>query len=147
YRIGLGVAKDYAEAVRWYRKAAAQEGKEGKAARQRLAVLGVSIEEEAAAAPLAPPPPQPVATPHPPSPPPKTAASPSRSMVMAIQKRLADLGYGPGPADGIIGSKTRAAIQVFQAVAGLAKTGKASRDLLDRLNEKSRAVSTPAARP
>ncbi len=112
YRTGLGVPQDYAEAVKWYRKAAAQGGKEGKAARQRLAALGVSIEEEADA----------------------------RSMVMAIQRRLTDLGYGPGPADGIIGSKTRAAIQAFQSVAGLAETGKASRDLLNRLNEEAQAV-------
>ncbi len=76
-------------------------------------------------------------------------------MVMAIQKRLADLGYDPGPADGIIGSKTRAAIQAFQTVAGLAETGKASRDLLNRLNEEAQAVkpalpvppSAPAAIP
>ena len=131
YESGRGVAKDYAEAVHWFRKAAAQGGKEGKAARQRLAVLGVSIEEEAAAGQgagrLA-------------SPPPKTAASPSNGLVMAIQKRLADLGYGPGPADGIVGRGTRTAIQAFQAVAGLAETGEASRDLLNRLNEEARAA-------
>jgi peptidoglycan hydrolase-like protein with peptidoglycan-binding domain len=119
------------------RKAAAQGGVVGKRARQRLAKLGVSIKEEAAAGQdagrLASPPVKR-----------KTAASPSRSLVMAIQKQLANLGYGPGLADGVIGSKTRAAIKAFQAVTGLAETGKASRDLLNRLNEESRAVKTAA---
>jgi uncharacterized caspase-like protein len=66
-------------------------------------------------------------------------------MVMAIQKRLADLGYGLGPADGIIGNQTRAAIQAFQAVAGLAETGEASRDLLNRLNEEARTAKATAS--
>ncbi|MAE45129.1 MAG: hypothetical protein CMF63_09220, partial [Magnetovibrio sp.] len=45
------------------------------------------------------------------------------TLIRKIQRSLAQLGYAPGPADGIIGSKTRAAIQAFQAVAGLAETG------------------------
>jgi uncharacterized caspase-like protein len=109
----------------------------GKSAGQRLAELGVSIKEEAATGQGAE---RPVNSP----PKLETAASPSRSMVMAIQKRLADLGYGPGPADGIIGSETRAAIEAFQAVAGLAETGEASRDLLNRLNEDARAEKAVA---
>jgi len=137
YYVGRGVAKDYTQAVRWYRKAAAQGSLAGKSAGQRLAELGVSIKEEAATGQGAE---RPVNSP----PKLETAASPSRSMVMAIQKRLADLGYGPGPADGIIGSETRAAIEAFQAVAGLAETGEASRDLLNRLNEDARAEKAVA---
>ncbi|MDP7215749.1 MAG: caspase family protein, partial [Rhodospirillales bacterium] len=136
YENGRGVAQDYAKAVRWYRKAAAQGGEGGKLARRRLAMLGVSIAEEAAATG------QGAGRPTRPPPKPETAAFPSLGLVMAIQKRLADLGYGPGPADGIVGRETRAAIQAFQAVAGLAETGEASRDLLNRLIEEARAVKT-----
>ncbi len=142
YYNGQGVAKDDTQAFHWYRKAAEQGGEMGKRAEKELkqgldAIFEDAIKEKAAAGQSAG---------HPASPPPKlkTTTSPSRSMVMAIQKRLADLGYGPGPADGIIGSGTRAAIQAFQAVAGLAETGEASRDLMNRLNKEARAVKTVA---
>jgi len=36
-----------------------------------------------------------------------------------VQQRLNNLGYRPGPIDGIIGSKTQAAIRKFQATEGL----------------------------
>ena len=39
--------------------------------------------------------------------------------VADVQRALARLGYDPGPADGVIGPKTRAAIRAFQAAAGL----------------------------
>ncbi len=67
------------------------------------------------------------------------AASPRQSRGMtrrifrAIQEDLATLGYDPGPADGIPGPRTRAAIRAFQRDQGLAVTGEASADLADRL--------------
>lgn len=38
-----------------------------------------------------------------------------RELVAQIQERLIGLGYDPGPADGILGARTRAAIQTFRA--------------------------------
>ena len=41
----------------------------------------------------------------------------------SIQRRLAELGYDPGPADGRAGPRTRAAIQAFQRARGLLADG------------------------
>lgn len=40
-----------------------------------------------------------------------------------VQRRLMDLGYTPGPFDGVMGPKTAAAIRAFQRDAGLAVDG------------------------
>ena len=56
-----------------------------------------------------------------------------RRRIARIQRGLASLGYNPGPADGIFGPKTRAAIRAFQALAGLPVTGAISDDLEDSL--------------
>src|SRR5262245_14070115 len=44
----------------------------------------------------------------------------------AVQRRLAELGYDPGPADGRAGPRTRAAIQAFQRDRGLVADGEPS---------------------
>jgi membrane-bound lytic murein transglycosylase B len=41
-----------------------------------------------------------------------------------IQKKLASLGYDPGPADGRLGRKTRSALALFQMVHGLNSNGR-----------------------
>ena len=46
--------------------------------------------------------------------------------IAEIQKMLTKLGYDPGPADGIMGQHTKAAIQQFQAAADMPVDGKAS---------------------
>jgi hypothetical protein len=46
--------------------------------------------------------------------------------VAQVQQRLAELGYDPGPADGTLGPRTRAAIQAFQRARGLEVDGNAS---------------------
>ena len=43
-----------------------------------------------------------------------------------VQQRLAELGYDPGPTDGTLGPRTRAAIQAFQRARGLGVDGNAS---------------------
>jgi len=54
-----------------------------------------------------------------------------RRRVAALQRALARLGYDPGPADGILGPKSRAAIRAFQASAGLPADGRVSKRLAD----------------
>lgn len=41
-----------------------------------------------------------------------------------VQQRLHDLGYDPGPVDGMAGPKTRAALGAFQKDRGLRPTGR-----------------------
>ena len=69
-----------------------------------------------------------------------------RAYVREIQRALAARGYDPGGADGAEGPRTRAAIRAYQKDAGLRETGRASRELLDRLKfsgpARERAAST-----
>lgn len=57
----------------------------------------------------------------------------SRAMVLAAQKMLADLGYEPGPLDGVEGPKTRSAIRKFEADNGHSLKGKVSKALVAKL--------------
>ncbi len=53
--------------------------------------------------------------------------------VRALQQRLNDLGYMPGPVDGIFGEGTYDAVRRFQLTLDLAQTGVADEDLQQRL--------------
>ena len=55
------------------------------------------------------------------------------SMVAAVQRRLGQLGYYHGVADGVIGPQTRSAIAAFESRNGMAVDGTISRPLLDTL--------------
>jgi hypothetical protein len=46
-----------------------------------------------------------------------------RERVRRVQERLAAAGFDPGPADGIAGPRTRAALRAFQEARGLDPTG------------------------
>jgi peptidoglycan hydrolase-like protein with peptidoglycan-binding domain len=58
-----------------------------------------------------------------------------------VQGLLADLGYTPGPPDGIIGPLGRKAIQRYQAAAGLEVDGEVTQALLDSLREAQAAAA------
>lgn len=73
------------------------------------------------------------------------AASPDRAMVRETQQLLTDLGYRPGPVDGLFGKKTGAAIAAYQRDAGLAQTGRPSAELLTRLRTNRQALGGGAA--
>ncbi len=68
-----------------------------------------------------------------PSPPPI-----SKSTITEIQILLSDLGYDPGPADGVMGSNTRAAVIQFQRRIGLSPDGRVSYPLLLELRKEAR---------
>jgi len=57
----------------------------------------------------------------------------AQAYMVSIQEELAAHGYRPGPADGVMGPRTRAAIEAYQRDAGLPVTGEATKELLDRL--------------
>lgn len=59
-----------------------------------------------------------------------TASLPRSKATSAIQRKLAEIGYEPGPLDGVLGNMTRAAIMAYQYDNGLRVTGVASETLL-----------------
>jgi peptidoglycan hydrolase-like protein with peptidoglycan-binding domain len=55
--------------------------------------------------------------------------------VEALQKRLARLGFAPGPVDGAYGPQTKAAVEAFQMLADLEQTGKADAETVAALED------------
>lgn len=85
--------------------------------------------------------------------PPKPPAAPAQpprkripqEIVTNVQRHLTDLGFDPGPIDGLTGRRTRSAVKSFQKSANLEVTGKISEDLLGHLRqEAAAAAATPA---
>jgi peptidoglycan hydrolase-like protein with peptidoglycan-binding domain len=56
-----------------------------------------------------------------------------RAYIVGIQEELRQHGYRPGPADGVVGSRTRAAIRAYERDAKLPVTGMASKEILDHM--------------
>lgn len=143
YENGLGMRKDLKKAYKWFRLAAKGGDKEAEKRASRLALQilprdKVKIETEtdtwrakaekasankvaapkanwkqAAASPKAPP-----------------QASP---VVARAQALLNQLGYSAGEPDGLMGPKTKAAIESFQGSLGLNPTGRATPKLITQL--------------
>jgi hypothetical protein len=61
------------------------------------------------------------------------------ALVDKVQTQLAGLGYQPGPVDGAMGPKTRAAIRRYQVVVGLPVDGRITESFLARLEESAEA--------
>jgi peptidoglycan hydrolase-like protein with peptidoglycan-binding domain len=57
----------------------------------------------------------------------------AHAYIVGIQEELALHGYRAGPADGVMGPQTQAAIRAYQRDAGLPVTGVATKELLDHL--------------
>ncbi|MCJ8517346.1 peptidoglycan hydrolase-like protein with peptidoglycan-binding domain [Pseudorhizobium tarimense] len=90
-------------------------------------------------------------------------ADAARDLVAELQRQLARRGLYNGPADGLIGPQTAAAILFFEEAEGLPQTGEATLDLLAALSKAPAAavetasansvslpietVAVPAARP
>lgn len=64
-------------------------------------------------------------------------AASRRDRIREVQERLAALGYEPGPADGIVGRQTAAAIRRYQQEQGLAVDGRPTADLLGHLRQQT----------
>lgn len=60
------------------------------------------------------------------------------------QQRLSELGYSPGPIDGLMGTRTRQALVAFQSQRGLPTTGELDTRTLQALATRSDAAATPA---
>ncbi len=129
---GIDGAPDLAAAAGWYRIAA--DAGDNDAARALERLVGEDGEGPLAAVtspgdrvPLPETLPTPVAA---------GAAEPvDREGIREIQTLLSELGFSPGPADGIMGNRTRSAIQAYQRLVGTPVTGEADTQLLARLRE------------
>ncbi|MEG6510114.1 peptidoglycan-binding domain-containing protein [Methyloligella sp. 2.7D] len=60
-------------------------------------------------------------------------ASSSEAIVRAVQETLGDLGYAPGPIDGMMGENTRKAIIAFQKDRRIAQSGEITPALLEEI--------------
>ncbi|MEP3280130.1 MAG: peptidoglycan-binding protein [Stappiaceae bacterium] len=58
-------------------------------------------------------------------------------LVQKAQALLTELGYDPGPADGVPGPKTRSAIREFQETIGMPSNGQINADLVRELSSRS----------
>ena len=68
-----------------------------------------------------------------------TAAAQSKAEITEAQTLLTDMGFDIGPADGIMGERTRSAILGFQRANNLSETGQVNSALIERLENASRA--------
>ena len=150
YADGRGVPQDYIQAHKWYNLAAARYLVEDrdKVVKNRDRVAARMTPAQIAAAQLLAREWQPRAeTPR--RTPLVEPFDPVGTSLIAVrdpQTLLAALGYDPGPADGIAGAKTRAAIRVFQHGAGLAADGEVSQQVIARARAAVAALraSSPA---
>jgi hypothetical protein len=87
--------------------------------------------------------PSPLSTASPPAPEPLRGEE-----VREVQRRLQGFGFSPGPADGVAGRMTAAAVQNYQQSRGQPQTGDIDRDLLDqlRLDPAPQVAPPPAIR-
>jgi Putative peptidoglycan binding domain len=68
-------------------------------------------------------------------------------MIRAVQRTLADRGYEPGSADGVLGAATRAAIMAYEHDHGLPITADVSEPLLAHLQPGTKPSAIRAGRP
>lgn len=77
----------------------------------------------------------------------RAASSPKSTLVLAVQRELAERGYDPGAADGSPGQKTGAAIKAYQRTHNLPETGLATDQLLKQILFGETAALASADKP
>lgn len=80
------------------------------------------------------------AQPQPPAP-----TIPASALVVEVQQLLTQLGYQPGTVDGLIGSRTRAAIEAYQTANGMPVNTAVTEELVAALRATAAAAPTPVA--
>jgi TPR repeat protein len=117
YASGTGVAQSDREALRWFRLARSQ----GIPVEERfLSEAGIQAYKKQLHYQTAQV---------------RQAALERQKKVREIQQGLTDLGYAPGPVDGLCGGKTRAAIQAFQREKGMDPDGQPTDQVLEALRQ------------
>ncbi len=126
YASGEGVPEDYTLAHAWFNLSAARGNDRAAKAREKIEEV-MTPEQISAAQNLARRwKPREAETS-------ETTGLTKNELIRAVQENLAALGYDPGPADGMMGAKTRNAIGDYQRQAGLTVNGEPSQALLNHL--------------
>ncbi|MEM5516006.1 peptidoglycan-binding protein [Henriciella sp. AS95] len=135
YEAGLGISPSKSEALYWY-EVAARQGDEGAPDKieELRSILSLEVAQQAQrrAAAWSPAEPEALANGRFTS---QAWQVSSVEQVSAIQTVLAALGYQPGPADGIMGAGTIAAITNYKAENGLEADGTITPQLVKSLND------------
>lgn len=145
YARGFGVDRDMIESYRWFALAALQGDNDAGAKRDEIAKLLAPQDLEAAkllvstwqADPLkdaANTVPVDAAWTDAPA---KVSSLAPQELVLEAQLLLGELGYDAGPADGVVGPKTRDAVKSFQRSVGLPETGSIDSKLIRALGGRS----------
>jgi localization factor PodJL len=146
YARGLGTPQDLVASYKWFAIAAAQGDRDASARRDEVAkILSGDDLAKARAAVQAWHAKPPLAEANGVSAPdggwdgPGTTLNDTdrQALVKKIQTLLADQGFDPGPADGVIGEKTRDAVKAYQRRNGIAETGQIDRTLVASLTDDS----------
>ncbi|MEJ0011975.1 MAG: peptidoglycan-binding protein [Bauldia sp.] len=142
YARGLGVTQDLPESYKWFAIAATQGDSDASARRDEVAkAMSADDLAKARAAVAAWHVKSPIAEANGVSAPgggwdgpgDAISASDRQALVSKIQTLLAEAGYDPGPADGVIGQKTVAAVKAYQQKAGVPVTGQIDNTLMASL--------------
>ncbi|MEX2480361.1 MAG: peptidoglycan-binding protein [Gammaproteobacteria bacterium] len=133
---GHGVTQDYVEAHRWYNLAAARGHGHAAQARDTLAqrMSRAQIADAQRRAEQWQPGAAVATT--------DTQAMSSREVNGAIQSGLNELGYDAGPADGVMGGRTRAAIRDYQKDHAVRVDGQPSTSLLQHITGTLQTAAT-----
>ncbi len=125
---GLDGAPDLTAAAGWYRVAAEAGDAQAVEALARISpAIGEGGIPEAVDVPI------PETTPEPATPGTAQDLAVTAEEIRQIQVLLAEQGYDPGPADGVMGPATRGAIEAFEQDNNLSISGEPSFSLLDAL--------------
>ncbi|MGH7316075.1 MAG: peptidoglycan-binding domain-containing protein [Candidatus Rokuibacteriota bacterium] len=71
------------------------------------------------------------------------AARPAPRFVREAQQALRDLGYRPGPVDGVVGPRTKGALAQYQRAEKIQVTGRLDAETMVRLDIHERLFSPP----
>jgi hypothetical protein len=157
YAQGSGVLQDYIQAHKWLNLAASRGHREAASTRESIARRMTSdqiAEAQRLARAWQPAPAAKPVVPAAPALPPLPSAPASTTTTRRVQALLGERGYDAGPADGVMGRRTRNAIREYQGDHGLTRDGEASAGLLAHIEANPGAVKPgswadirPAASP
>lgn len=140
YARGLGRPQDLVQSYKWF--ALAANAGDGEAADRREVVAGMMTPDQLAQARAAvlawrATPPLQTANAAPVPDPAWAISAEGTDLVRQVQALLGERGFNAGPADGVIGARTRDAVREYQRAAGLPVTGTIDSGLLASLTART----------